>query len=176
MCFNFKKGTEHTHLFFTRYIPSIWMTSPNGFDIPCIYNVYHNNKTYIYYVYGYIPNVSQQPPSTFIIHKYMPCIYLVYTWHILIYTVHITFTSCFQGFVALIAHTRRPIRTPLTTCQTYTMRLILHLHVLVSSSFYKYTFQFWCICCRYTVYIQCILNVHSLECFDILPKIFWYTD
>ena len=55
----------------------------------------------------------------------MPCIYNVYTLHILVYTIHITFTSCFQGFVALIAHTRRPIRIQGTTCQTYTMRLIL---------------------------------------------------
>ena len=104
----------------------------------------------------------------------MPCIYHLYTWHILIYTVHITFTSCFQGFVALIAHTRRPIRTPLTTCQTYTMRLILHQRVLVSSRFYKYTFQFWCICCRYTVYIQCILlkqKYSMLSLFEVLAVV-----
>ena len=64
---------------------------------------------------------------TSVYSMYIPC-----TWHTLVYTFHITYitcTSCFQGFVALIVHTCRPIRTPLTTCQTYMMRLILHKRV-----------------------------------------------
>jgi hypothetical protein len=79
MCFNFKKGTEQTHEVFTRYMPAIWMRTPYGFDIPGIYHVYHINITFMYYVYGYRPNVSLQPPSTLIIHQYMPCIYHAYT-------------------------------------------------------------------------------------------------
>ena len=35
-----KNGTEQTHFYFTRYIPSIWMTCPYAFDMPCIYHVY----------------------------------------------------------------------------------------------------------------------------------------
>ncbi len=52
---------------------------------------------------------------------YVPCIYHVYVMHIY---ADIACTSCFQGFVALIAQMRLPLMAQQTTCQTNTMRLI----------------------------------------------------
>ena len=37
---NIKKGTEQTHLYFSWYIPHIWITFPYAFDIHGIYHVY----------------------------------------------------------------------------------------------------------------------------------------
>ena len=53
---------------------------------------------------------------------YIQCIYLVYTLRI---HADIACTCCSQGFVALIAQTRRPLMAQRTTCQINTMRLIL---------------------------------------------------
>ena len=37
---NIKKGTEQTHLYFSWYIPHIWITFPYAFDINGIYHTY----------------------------------------------------------------------------------------------------------------------------------------
>ena len=37
---NIKKGTEQTHLYFSWYIPHIWITFPYAFDIHGIYHTY----------------------------------------------------------------------------------------------------------------------------------------
>ena len=41
-------------------------------------------------------------------------------------------------------------------------REYLHLRVSVGFRFYKYTFQLQCICCGYTVHIQCMYNVYTV--------------
>jgi len=80
---NIKKGTEQTHKCFTWYIPYIWMRTPYGWNIPCIYHVYTMYIPCICCGYRFTSCISLQPPCTFIIHQYIPCIYHVYTMYIL---------------------------------------------------------------------------------------------
>ncbi len=78
-----------------------------------------------FYITRYIPYMWMKTPYAFdipCIYLYISCIYHVYT---LCIHADIACTSCFQGFVALIAQTRRPLMAQRTTRQINTMRLIL---------------------------------------------------
>ncbi len=91
-----KKGKEQTHLYFTWYIPYIWIRTPYVFDIHGIYHVY---SMYIQVSLGYtryIPGIftiyttmylfvyTSHTLYIYIVYiKYIPCIYFVYTWYIL---------------------------------------------------------------------------------------------
>ena len=74
---NIKKGTEQTHKCFTWYIPYIWMRTPYGWNIPCIYHVYTMYIPCIYQSGCDIP-VIYQTYSLYLLH----CLSFVYTLHI----------------------------------------------------------------------------------------------
>ena len=82
--YHYKKRYGTHPVYFTRYIPAIWMRTPYDFDIPCIYLVYTMHTPVRIWYTNYIPGIFIAYTTLFILSIYieftihMYCISFVY--------------------------------------------------------------------------------------------------
>ncbi len=87
-----KKGTEQTHLFWSRYIPGILVRLVYDWNIPVIYLVYTNHIPKSFRYSSYIPRIFMEYTIWYILCIYLniPCLYIVFAQYIhWIYLVYI---------------------------------------------------------------------------------------